>query len=66
MTTPRAVYAHIMKDRNADFMNSLNARFSRMQHEMQHEIQHRVQVDSINFIVYNNVVVNDLFQNKEP
>lgn len=36
MTTPRAVYAHIMRDRNDDFMNSLNARFSKMQHEMQH------------------------------
>lgn len=35
MTTPRAVYAHIMQDRNADFMNSLNARFSKMQHEIQ-------------------------------
>lgn len=37
MTTPRAVYAHIMQSRNDEFTNSLNQHFEKMQHEMQHD-----------------------------
>lgn len=37
MTVPRAVYAHLMQDKNMDFSSALNKHFEEMQHEIQHD-----------------------------
>ena len=37
MNVPRAVYTHILKNKNKDFTSALNRKFEGMQHEMQHD-----------------------------
>lgn len=39
MNVPRAVYSHIMRNKNKDFVSALNKNFEEMQHEIQHNLR---------------------------